>query len=195
MKRTPIVKYGMIEFDDGEEKDIELHFCEKYSGTIPPEGLYFTEGDQVTIQSEEGPKYDQEGVVVAIEGWCDKEYMIIENRRRKRVYGKFGMYTVQIVSGENEGQVVKMVKSEEMRRRKLHTDVPAVHQTLGVIQVAPVDVAPVVGGGGGGGGTFNDRGGVQPEGNFTQVRRGGGHNPNNHGGGGGSSTIDTHRFY
>lgn len=185
----------MIEYDGGWEKVTELRFCEKYSGMIPPEGLYFTEGDQVTIQSEEGPKYDQEGVVVAIEGWCDKEFMITENRRRKRVYGPFGTYTVRIVFGENEGQVVKMVQSEELRRRKKFTEVPTVSKTLGVVVVAPVVVAPVVGGGGGGGGTFNDRGGVQPEGNFTQVGRGGGHNPNNRGGGGGTHTTDTHRYY
>ena len=141
----------MIEYDGGWEKVTELRFCEKYSGMIPPEGLYFTEGDQVTIQSEEGPQYDQEGVVVAIEGWCDKEFMITENRRRKRVYGPFGTYTVRIVFGENKGQVVKMVKSEEMRRRKKHTAVMTVHKTLGVIQVAPVAGGGGSGGGGGGG--------------------------------------------
>ena len=134
----------MIEYDDGSDYDTELRFCEKYSGMIPPQGLYFTEGDQVTIISAAGPRYDQEGVVVAIESWCNKEYWFGQGRKRKVCVGPFGTFTVRIISGENQGHVVKMVKSEEMRRRKNHTDVRTYNKTLRVVEVAPVVVAPVV---------------------------------------------------
>merc|ERR1712166_1258641 len=65
--RAPIIQMPQIEYDDGDVKDARLSRCQIYHGLLTTTGLYFTEGDPVTIHNEMGRTYDAEGVVTAIE--------------------------------------------------------------------------------------------------------------------------------
>ena len=127
-RREPIVKWAEIEYDDGDNQDVELRRCVKYAGIIPQMGLYFTEGDEVTLYSDEGRRYDQTGVVLAIEKWEIKRYDALNNKK-KNMKGPFGVFTVKITSGDNAGHVRQSVNSEELRRRGENDDTLTVWRT------------------------------------------------------------------
>ena len=117
-----------IEYDNSDVKDVVLSKCQKYHGRIPPSGLYFTEGDLVTIHSKLGRQYDAEGVVIAIEKVENQKYQSPKNQ--KWMEGKFGIFTVGITNGDNIGHQCKGIRSEELRRRGKHANVQTVFPSL-----------------------------------------------------------------
>jgi hypothetical protein len=105
-----------IFYDDGQlEKDVKTIRCKKYTGQIPCEGLYFTEGDAVTVESKHGHQFDEEGEIIKLEKYVVKQFQ--SGSRRKFRQGPFGTFTVRITSGLNRGQIIKNVKSEDLCRR------------------------------------------------------------------------------
>ena len=167
-KVSPVIEYACVEYDDQETRNEELYLCTKYSGLLPPLGLYFTEGDLVVVESDLGSTYSESGVVVEIEASHVKRYS--RRTKRKTCTGPFGVFKVQITEGANKGHVLHGVRSEDLRRRcsssrkggrsssRSRQEQYAVE--IGTVRVATIiPVAPVVRGGGGGGGGGGGSGG------------------------------------
>ena len=130
--RTCII--ANIQYDDGEINTAKLNKCQLYQGMMPQQGLYFTEGDLVTIKSDFGVEYDQEGVVIALETWKEKSYRSL-NHTGKSMSGPFGIFTVRLTKGDNIGYESEGIRSENLRRRGQYKNTKTVSITEGFEEI------------------------------------------------------------